>query len=213
MTAQFPDTLRFDYQTFSIAGVNGEGLFHPASLGLTPFSTVTACWRGYVCHYLLADESLLLDGLDISLAPASRGRFDEHGRYIPSPEEAAGAGAPETVPEINGIRPGPGRFLRYAYAGLALPVPFTGGLLAADGFIQELYVHMGFHPAWKYRTVFELIFADGQLRERRDVSERVEHIRDKMKAAPLTPDPRGTNSAELDAWIRDTFRLSYDLGE
>lgn len=45
-------------------------------------------------------------------------------------------------------------------------VPLSGGLLLGEGFIQELYVHMGFHPAWKYLHVIELIFEGGQLHKR-----------------------------------------------
>ena len=40
----------------------------------------------------------------------------------------------------------------------------------ADGFIQNLYVHMGFHPAWKYREVHELLFEDGRLLHAQDRS-------------------------------------------
>ena len=31
-------------------------------------------------------------------------------------------------------------------------------MLACEGFIDALYVHMGFHPAWKFEHVEELIF-------------------------------------------------------
>ena len=33
------------------------------------------------------------------------------------------------------------------YERIGHEIGYTGGLLLADGFIQELYVHMGFHPA------------------------------------------------------------------
>ena len=42
------------------------------------------------------------------------------------------------------------------YADVNYPIAYTGGLLLARGFIQKLYEHMGFHPAWKYEQVIEL---------------------------------------------------------
>jgi hypothetical protein len=50
------------------------------------------------------------------------------------------------------------------YEGLAYHLEYSGGLLLADGFLQDLYVPMAFHPAWKHETVLELIFEAGGLR-------------------------------------------------
>ena len=73
----------------------------------------------------------------------------------------------EPAPVLFGARPEPveGRIRLFdvVYKGLRHPVPFTGGLLLTRDFIEELYVHMGFHPAWKYREVHELIFRAGEL--------------------------------------------------
>jgi hypothetical protein len=84
-------------------------------------------------------------------------------------------------------------------------------LIAAD-FIQELYVHMGFHPAWKYRSVFEMIFSEGHLTEWHDVSEQIAAIRDRMQDRPGGPDGSPHSRQEIDEWIAGTFRLDYDLG-
>jgi hypothetical protein len=40
-------------------------------------------------------------------------------------------------------------------------VPFSGGLLLGQGFIRTTYVHMGFHPAWKFEKVAELLLEHG----------------------------------------------------
>lgn len=53
-----------------------------------------------------------------------------------------------------------------AYEFKDVPIPLSGGLLLGEGFIQELYAHMGFHPAWKCLHVIELIFEGGQLHKR-----------------------------------------------
>jgi hypothetical protein len=48
----------------------------------------------------------------------------------------------------------------------------SGAVVAAHcGFIAELYVHMGHHPAWKYTQVLELIFDDGCVAALNDRSE------------------------------------------
>ncbi len=44
---------------------------------------------------------------------------------------------------------------------------------------MNLYVHMGYHPAWKYEKVHELIFENGLLIEDRDISAKMKEYRDK----------------------------------
>ena len=117
-------------------------------------------------------------------------------------------------PPVNGVAatlfPEEGMFhFEYQYENLDMTVPFTGGLLLAKGFIRELYVHMGFHPAWKYETVHELVFESGKLVEERDVSARLAEVRKRMRDMPPEGDadhpPRGTM-----AWIEECFSLDYD---
>ncbi len=94
------------------------------------------------------------------------------------------------------------------YRNCTDPVPFTGGILLADGFIQELYTHMGFHPAWKYREVHELIFDKGILTEAHDRSAKMaEHRVQQAGGRPQIKSPQ-----EHLAWIADTFNLRYDWG-
>lgn len=171
MTAQIPDTLLLEERTFSIAGVNGQGLFDPASYGMYPLQRITSCWRGYVCEYKLLSNKLFLNRLRINL-----GTYEGDGNKY--------AFAPEAGPQINGVEPVLATvsqdFFSNTYHQLNLHVEFTGGILAADDFIQELYVHMGFHPAWKYRHVVEVILSHGYVTETRDVSGIMQEIRNKM---------------------------------
>lgn len=96
------------------------------------------------------------------------------------------------------------------YAALNLPVAFTGGLLAARDFLQGLYVHMGFHPAWKYRNVFELVISHGSVLETRDVSESMQKIRDKLVKSPLEAAADATQE-QIEAWVAATFKLNYNF--
>ena len=119
----------------------------------------------------------------------------------------------EEAPLINGVKAaeehGRGLF-SHVYDELNVAVDFTGGLLATGDFIQDLYVHMGFHPAWKYKTVFEVIFSHGNVIETRNVSDRMEEIRKKMVKSPLQPGVNATKE-EVQEWVASTFKLNYNL--
>jgi hypothetical protein len=92
------------------------------------------------------------------------------------------------------------------YSDMSAFVPFTGGLLAARDFIEELYVHMGFHPAWKYGVVRELLFEDGHLTGDFDRSAKIAQLRAKLqdRLTPTTTDP-----ATLREWIGKCFDRDY----
>jgi hypothetical protein len=93
---------------------------------------------------------------------------------------------------------GPRRIGRFGFANYS-----PGGLLLGAGFIEELYVHMGYHPAWKSKTVLELTFDDGRLDAVHDRSEPMAQRR--AAQGSLTP----TDLRDLDAWIDITFDHSY----
>ena len=184
MTGQMHDSFLFQERKFSLVGENGESLFHPAEHGMQPLPRLTSCWRGFVCTYKIHSNQLLLDILQINLD---------------------GEGPP--VNGINPVFPSTGMF-NNVYNKIDLHMDFTGGILIATGFIQQLYVHMGFHPAWKYENVFELAFSHGDLLETRDVSLQMSKLRQKMNDQPLQP-ARDSSRQEIDEWIASTFNKSY----
>ncbi len=79
-------------------------------------------------------------------------------------------------------------------------MPFTGGLLLADGFIQQLYVHMGFHPAWEFESVVELLIESGNVVAALDRSAAMKELRDRLGAEPLRP--TSWNRDEVMGWIK-----------
>ena len=184
MTAQINDSFLIQEQKFSLVGVNGENLFHPAEYGMQPLPRITSCWRGFACTYATLQNKLLLDTLQANLG--REGPAVNHRTPVYSPKN--------TFDNI--------------YDRLALQIDFSGGMLVASGFIQELYVHMGFHPAWKYETVFELIFSHGNLLETNDASRQMAELRKKLSRQPLQPGP-DASSREIDEWIASTFKRSY----
>jgi hypothetical protein len=192
MTAQFSDAVFYRNRPFSLAGVNGQGLFVPEAHGLEPQSSCSACWRGYLVGYEVADDRLRLRDLSL-FAPA---------------EEMAAARKGEGKP-LFGVRPYvPEKSSIVRYDDLHHPLDFTGGLLLGDDFIDELYVHMGFHPAWKYHEVHELIFDAGRLTKAADRSAEMASLREGIDAKGLQPS-LADGGEGVEEWIRKSFTLDY----
>lgn len=195
MTAQISDTVLYRGAEYDLCGIDGEGLFEPQPYGIEPRMISTACWRGYYCTYQVGGDELLLTEVHVGLhdEDAERARRDEG-------------------PPLFGVRPRwDERDWCFVYAPVEVPVSFTGGLLLGRDFIRELYVHMGFHPGWKYREVHELLFEQGRLREAFDRSAAMEAIRGSLKPTDLKP-ARDASRAEVEAWIKQTFSLRYERG-
>ena len=174
MTAQMSDRVALGDRDYALAQVEGRGLFEPSEEGLRLFPRCTACWRGFVCYYEVEADELLLGRLWVALRE-------------PEGEGSALRGGPA----INGIRPTaprePTAGFNAVYEELGLRVCFTGEMLIGDGFIRELYVHMGFHPAWKYQEVLRLTFEQGGLIECQDVSAEMAELRSHRVSAPPAP--------------------------
>lgn len=191
MTAQIPDSVEFGATTYSIAGVAGDGLFEPLHHGIRPIPLHTACHRGFVCRYSVRDERLRLVHLEIGIE-----RVTDDAR------------ARRRAPTLFGVAPVADEARTAAtYEGLDEPIAFTGGLLCGHGFVQDLYVHMGFQPAWRYETVVELVFREGVLRSATDHSAEMLRVRNELAAGERAdPDGRG----DLRRWIGRTFSLDYE---
>lgn len=193
MTAQFSDNFIYKGKEFSIAGINGDVLFNPYEHGLSPKGTCTACWRGFVSTYAVKNDQLYLDRLDINMDKPKKKFFIF-----------------DAIPKINGIKPSGGESLYglfdYHFEAVELPVKFTGGFLIGEGFIQDLYVHMGFHPAWKYEEVHELIFENGKLVSATDISAKMKEYRRKRKEPGFEEEDQ-----KMDEWIEKCFSLNYNL--
>jgi hypothetical protein len=189
VTAQVPDFVQHQGKRYDVVGVSGEGLFRPSDWGMDPTPTSTACWRGFVALYKVEEDRLYLDQLEIGVAEA-------FGKPAIEPVRVFG-----TLPQEQ---PG-GYEAHYRFEDAV--VPFIGGLLLGDQFLHEFYVHMGFHPAWKYEEVLELVFREGHLERTIDHSERIAEIRSEI-ASGSRPDPDGSPD-QLDVWIHRTFQLDY----
>ena len=211
MTAQICDRIEYSDTSYNVAGVNGSGLFNPEEHGVTPMSFSTACWRGYHCDYAVANNTLRLRAvyLGLEMKDAQKAKLGKgpllYGN-VPSRYKIRG----ESVNVRTGEVSHEWDSSDYRCDGLDELVPFTGGLLIGDQFIRELYVHMGFHPAYKYKTVHELVFEAGHLAKATDCSDKMAEFRAMLKDRELQPDPR-TDRKEVIAWIEQCFSLDYHM--
>ncbi len=185
MTAQMADVFLYEGESFSLVGLDGEGLYTPESFGMHPFSTCTACWRGFVMTYDCVDNKLLLQAMDVNVHEAG---------------------------PINGIDPSPSEdFFKFRYDNLQLNTLFTGTILLAKDFIQEMYVHMGFQRPIAFKTVLEIHIENGEISKIDDLSELMALRRkeDPTKGAQ----PASPSEPDIHEWIGETFSLDYEKPE
>lgn len=190
MTAQVADTVELEGREYSIAGVRGGPLFDPGQHRIKPGVIGTACWRGYICSYLVDDGLLHLVKLVVGSGTKVAGRtLDAEGRLL--------GGRLKPAESWTG----------WEVTGIDLPVPLTGGLLLGRRFIQATYVHMGFHPAWKFAKVIELLADGGKVTATLDRSAEFAAIRRRIQNGEV-PHPDGRRGSKR--WIDRSFTLDYD---
>lgn len=192
MTAQVGEIVRVDERNYYLAGVDGAGLFNPRHEGLEPRMVSTACYRGYVCLYQVANNQLLLQELTVHLD-------------YPLMLKAKYKGEPELFGKPPIYREDEEELF---YGDLAKHISFSGNLLLGKRFISALYVHAGFHPAYKFESVLHLNFKDGQLISAADISQEMETFRQSLShfergIMGLISD----QDDKFDEWLLSTFGL------
>lgn len=198
MTAQIDDIFKHNGTDYSVAGISEGELFEVSQLDLRPVGICTACWRGYQAIFAVSDSRLVLDTLHANLLADGEKMERQEG------------------PMINGVTPTGQQekhdWFNNHYVGLGYHLEYTGGLLLADGFIDNLYVHMGFHTAWKYTRVVELIFSKGILQNEFDRSDRMAEVRQKMLDSHSDYDSsRMLSNDEIHAFVERSFDRTYNM--
>ena len=213
MTAQINDTFFYQDESYAVAGISEGALFDPAAFGMEPTGTSSRCWRGWQAQYGLAGRQLVVEVLDVNLIDRDK-RPDSFER-VPGPpiggvlpvtddqDESEGEGDEARL--LRAMRHS--RRFNNRYENLGYPLTYTGGLLLAMGFIKDLYVNMGFHPAWKYEKVIELVFAGGVLQKACDRSAEMAELRDLVLAQAEQGDARARRS---DTSIREYIERAFD---
>ncbi|MHA1211704.1 MAG: hypothetical protein ACTSSH_04505, partial [Candidatus Heimdallarchaeota archaeon] len=107
MTGQISDSFLYKGSEYSLAGVDGTGLFNPEDFELEILPGSTACWRGYHAFYVIKDNKLVLRQLLINVK----------GDPI----------------KINNNKPKKTKnhMFKYSYPLLDLPMSFTGSVRIA----------------------------------------------------------------------------------
>ncbi|MHA1111900.1 MAG: hypothetical protein ACTSRE_12405 [Promethearchaeota archaeon] len=177
MTSQIPDIFKYNNEEYDLVGIDGPDLFDPNNEGLQPQMTSTACWRGFQLKFRADNEGLYLDEMSIKQ------------------EEAV---------EFKGRNPIQGeRRFTHKYANMNYKLPFTGRLLIAKGFIQSMYVHMGFQRPIAYRKVIELVIKEG------DILEVIDHSKHYRELRKKNPDKDGYPKTSSDKDIKDFVEKSF----
>ncbi|HLY73045.1 MAG TPA: hypothetical protein VKU80_02915 [Planctomycetota bacterium] len=158
-------------------------------------ATSSACWRGFQCTYALVEDRLRLSTLCVGLEQKA-----EHRAKVGKGPELGGA-RPQRATDRSAMG-------EWFYKDPAIEIPYSGGFLLGAEFIRELYVHMGFHPAWKYRRVHELLFESGRLTKAVDRSEFMSQVRERMAEKPLRPE-NPVDPKEIEQWIQKMFTPDY----
>ncbi len=178
MTGQISDTLNFKNEEYDIAGIKGDDLFNPEFQGINLYSQTTACWRGFSLYYEVIDQVLVLQGI---LLNTKDDPIPINNKFPIKAEKYS---------------------FDYIYNDLDYKSDFTGKLLIAKDFIQELYVHMGFQAPTSYKLVIELELKDGRIISTKDISEKMEHWRTHEMGEEEEPE-------NVQGWIEEKFSRDF----
>jgi len=190
MTAQISDHIIYKEEIYNLTGYTEEIPFLVESFGLDPVGNNTACYRGFQRTFIIESNKLLIQGLDINTKKDNFKNSD--------------------LPDIYGVKPNTkvkrpkSLFFNTEYKDLNYLINYSGSLLIGKGFIRNLYVHMGFHPAWKYEKVIELTFKNGILTKSENLSLKMSKVREE-----LMDNENQMKNNKTDDWIESTFNQKY----
>ncbi len=183
MTAQIPDSVIYEGEEFFLVGVKGEKLYIPEDFGIAPHFRSTACWRGYVMRYTFNKGQLVLDRMLLNTSKPLKINGIE----------------PQTLKDVGSFD--------YSYENLSIKTDFTGAILLAKDFIQEMYVHMGFQRPMAYEIVVELEIQHGNMVSVKDLSKRMEEFRNQDNSKDARP--QSNSRKDIENWVKKTFSLDY----
>lgn len=177
MTAQIPDRVLFKGEKYELIGYRGAALVHPEQFGMVPEEISTACYEGYYVTYKLGEGGFSLKEMTLR---------EKSGRYL----------------RIGGVE---AKIDTYSatYKGLAVAVPFTGKIRIARGFIQDLYIHMGYQKASAYKCVLDISLERGKITEILDRSTEMEEKRGAFK--------KRCDEGNVFQLVEEAFSLDLDL--
>ena len=139
MSQQMTDPFVWNNKEYVFCGADDiYSLFDPSKFELTPTAPHSACWKGFVVHFLVKDRRLYISKLEV---------YCEDGNY----------------PPINNVYPHKkllGSF--YVYNHLNLPLTYTGGIVIGTNLLER-FIGRAFTGPHSYENTFDLYFENGVL--------------------------------------------------
>ena len=154
MTAQIADRILYIGDIYSIIKVTDGELASPVQFGMEAERMHTACYRGFYSMYVLTEDILYLKQLTVK---------EKNQNYLP----------------IKGIEAQKYRY-GYTYHDLSEIIKFTGTIIIAKDFIQELYIHAGYQRAIAFESVYEITFKKGRFINKINLSFKMKQDRKKL---------------------------------
>jgi len=186
MTAQITDTFLFKRKSYQLIGITGGDLFSSQDFGIEADCMDTSCWRGFYSTYAITDKGIYLKEMTVLLAPRKDGKYKTINNMLP-----------QQISDYEAL-----------YKDIKLPVSsFTGKLRIARGFIDELYIHMGFPKPSAFKTVLDLTFEDGKLKEKKNRSREMKKKRGAFKKLYN----KNCKSGRIGQAVEEAFSLDMDL--
>ena len=179
-----PDLVLIGEKVFALLGVDGEKLFTPKDAGIERTKpTITSCYRGYTRWFSIKDDILRLDQININ-----------------TDEEI-------TINNKKSLEEDSDKFFQKRFTDLDFKMDFTGRILVADDFIDEMYIHLGFQRPYAFETVFELHFKKGTLVKKNNLSNQMARIRelDNISDDKLPKDLK----KEISYWLKEHAKFDY----
>ena len=186
MTAQATDTFLFKGKSYELIGITGGDLFSSQNFGIEAEFIDTGCWSGFCSTYEITDKVIFLKEMTILLAPRKDRNYKTINNVLP-----------QQISDDEAL-----------YKDIKLPVSsFTGKLRIARGFIDELYVHMEFPKPSAFKTVLDLTFEDGQLKEKKNRSREMKKKRGTFKKLYN----KYCKSGKIGKEVEEAFSFDMDL--
>ena len=169
MTKQFNDSVRAWGETWVLIGFTHREPFEVSKrLDVRPAST--ACWRGYVCGFVIEADQLVLDSLSI-------GTDAEPRQFLGRPPERGERG------------------FSASYSQLAHPVDYSGGILLGRDRASLERPRALFDPPWAYARTVEVVLEEGRVVSIRSLDEELAAIRAGSRPRVYGPSPNEQGSA------------------
>ena len=139
MSQQMADPFVWDNKEYVFIGADDVyTLFDTSTFGLKPTAPHTACWKGFVIHFLLKNNQLYISKLEV---------YCEDNNY-------------PSINNIDAYKEENESF--YMYDSLNLPLTYTGNIVIGTKLLDR-YVGRAFTGAHSYENTYDLHFVDGIL--------------------------------------------------